>query len=116
MYWRREDRNLLNETLEDLADNGKAPEDVRWVGVAAESYEAGWWIDWATFVNTACAAIYPRDRGGSHIEPHLVVVGDGWWLERWEFDGAEGWDFKTQPAKPEAEANFVTRRMLISKD
>ena len=28
------------------------------------------------------------------------IVGDNWWLERDEYDGAEGWEFKVMPIKP----------------
>lgn len=27
----------------------------------------------------------------------LKIVGDDWWLERSEYDGAERWNFKTLP-------------------
>ena len=30
----------------------------------------------------------------------LLIVGDDWWLERHEYDGAEWWEFKTLPCEP----------------
>ena len=29
----------------------------------------------------------------------LVLVGDGWWIERCEYDGSEWWEFKTIPTE-----------------
>ena len=26
-----------------------------------------------------------------------MLVGDGWWIERFEYDGSEWWEFKTIP-------------------
>lgn len=43
---------------------------------------------------------YDNGYGGTYIPMELVVVGNDFWLERSEYDGAEGWDFKTMPARP----------------
>jgi hypothetical protein len=32
----------------------------------------------------------------------LEIVGDDWWLERHEYDGAEWWEYKTKPSMPES--------------
>lgn len=28
-----------------------------------------------------------------------MLVGDGWWIERAEYDGSEWWEFKTIPTE-----------------
>ena len=38
----------------------------------------------------------------------LVVVGEGWWLERCDYEGAEWWEFKTLPIKSENISPFKT--------
>jgi hypothetical protein len=87
--------NLLKETLDELLENGKSPEDVRWVG------GSGYATDWAGFAALADFK-YCNGFGTAYIASDLCVVGDNWWLERSEYDGSEGWDFKTLPIKPEA--------------
>jgi len=40
---------------------------------------------------------YYNSYGASCVALDLVVVGDDWWLERYEYDGKEWWEFKTLP-------------------
>ena len=85
--------NLLKETIADLADYGKGPADVRWVGSADGSFA----LSWDAFIPLGVACNYDCDYGAQNIASDLVVVGDDWWLERHEYDGAEYWDFKQLP-------------------
>jgi hypothetical protein len=87
--------NLFSETLAMLHDNGKAPEDVRWV-----QWESKFHCTWAEFAAIADFE-YDNGYGGNEIKLSLYVVGDDWWLERGEYDGSEWWEFKTSPTKPE---------------
>lgn len=86
--------NLLTETKAALSDNSKRPGDVEWVG-SADGLLA---LDWNTFATIADFK-YDDGFGSQVIAKDLVVVGNGWWLERHEYDGSEGWSFKTMPAR-----------------
>lgn len=89
--------NLLNETLESLGVAGKGANDVVWVG--SESFG---WFSWDLFVLLADVE-YDSGDGAAEVAEDLVVVGDGWWLERYEYDGSEEWHFKILPVKPSNE-------------
>ena len=86
--------NLLTETMEILADHGKTPSDVRWVGGGEH---CSTWDDFAAIASFD----YDNGFGGAEISP-IVVVGDDWWLERGEYDGSEWWEFKALPVRPVA--------------
>lgn len=85
--------NLLQETEQVLAANGKTSADVRWVGNSQMA------IGWALFAEHADFS-YNNGYGAEAISLSLMVVGDDWWLERHEYDGSEWWEFKTLPTMP----------------
>lgn len=93
---RDETINLLEETTKHLAENGKTPSDVRWIG------NAEGWFSWDVFAGVANVR-YDNGFGGQEVCESLLVVGDDWWLERHEYDGGEWWEFKTLPSNPERE-------------
>ena len=84
--------NLLEETKDELAGCHKTPKDVLWVGTSDGS-EA---ITWEEFEKLADFE-YDDGYGLNEIRLDLVVVGKGWWLERYEYDGSEWWVYKKQP-------------------
>lgn len=83
-------KNLLEETLEILKENGKTPDDVRYV------CKYPLMTDWKHFELNA-NFIYDNGYGFQEINCTLMIVGDGWWMERWDYDGSEGWEFKNNP-------------------
>jgi len=85
--------NLLKETIKALELDGKTQKDVRWVGSKDGKYAIGW----EEFEKIAKDVEYYCGYGAPEIAEDLVVVGDGWWLERAEYDGSEWWEFKTIP-------------------
>jgi hypothetical protein len=88
-----ESSNLLTETIKCLADNGKNPKDVLWIGDASSS------CTWDQFAE--CASFdYDDGYGGQEIYADLVIVGKDFWLERHEYDGSEWWEFKQLPTQP----------------
>ena len=88
--------NLLKETKHVLKENGKSLKDVKWIG--CEHYT----VSLENFV--ACAdKEYDAGYGSQKVATDLVVVGDDWWLERHEYDGAEWWEYKELPQKPSEE-------------
>jgi hypothetical protein len=85
--------NLLAETLEAMKGQDLTPTDVSWVG----SRDGCFGISWDEFAAIANVE-YHSDYGAQEVAPDLVVVfGQGRWLERREYDGAEWWEYKTQP-------------------
>lgn len=76
--------NLINETLELLKANG----------LTAGAYSVTW-EDFAKFGDVE----YYSSFGSVEIARDLVVVGDGWWLERHEYDGSEWWEYKELPVR-----------------
>ena len=89
-------RNLLDETVEILQHYGKSPDDVQWVG-SGDSAE----MHWREFAEVADVEYDPGSNLGPRVVADLVVVGDGWWLERDTTDfGAELWRFKIPPTRP----------------
>lgn len=88
--------NLKNETLYKLHANGKKKSDVKWVG--CEEF----CIPVEDFWKLADRE-YDGGFGAAEVATDLLVVGDGWWLERHEYDGSEWWEYKECPRMPEEE-------------
>lgn len=85
--------NLLKETIARMKANGKTPEDVSWVGSKDGKYA----MEWGDFAKISADVEYDNGFGAQEVATDLVVVGDGWWMERKEYDGSEYWDFKSAP-------------------
>jgi hypothetical protein len=85
--------NLIDETIRILAKWHKKPEDVKWVG-HSDGKKA---LSWEKFVELAKDIIYNHGHGSQEINANLVIVGEGWWLGRHEYDGSEWWVFNTMP-------------------
>lgn len=82
--------NLLTETKDELEMHGKTLNDIRWVG--CYDYE----IPLEQFMSLA-DKVYDNGFGGQKVAADLIVVGDDWWLERAEYEGAEWWEYKHYP-------------------
>lgn len=85
--------NLLQETTEKLIDNNKTWEDVLWIGGSEFT------ISIEDFKKLADKE-YDNGYGSQRVAEDLKIVGKDWWLERFEYDGAEDWVYKTCPIKP----------------
>ena len=88
--------NLLSETIRVLHENSKTFDDVLWVGgddftISKEQFKE---------LANKC---YDAGFGSPKVAEDLKVVGEDWWLERHEYDGAEWWVFKSLPIKPKEE-------------
>lgn len=86
--------NLLVETIEALRKHGKTPEDVQWIGTPERCF------NWMGFEMLAKDFKYDAGLGSAEVNSALLVVGEDWWLERGEYDGAEWWSFKCIPELP----------------
>jgi len=85
--------NLLKETLEELERNKKTIDDVVWIGT--RNIE----ISKENFLVLADTD-YDNGYGGQEVAINLIIVGEGWWMERAEYDGSEWWAFKISPERP----------------
>ena len=85
--------NLLKETLKILRENDKSFDDVMWIG-SQDGY-----MGKELFLKLANVD-YDDGFGGQEIAQDLTLVGEGWWLERGEYDGSEWWEYKSLPTKP----------------
>ncbi len=90
-------KNLLAETVAELARDNKSPKDVFWVGDNSGA------SSWDEFALLAKDIDYDPGYGRDYINLELVIVGTDWWLERVEYDGSEWWAFKTMPTIPFSE-------------
>lgn len=102
--------NLLRETVDCLHRNGKSVRDVKWVGRRSISAICSW----DEFAEQARYIDYDNGYGSPEVPEDLAVVGDDWWLERHEYDGAEWWEYKTLPRKwventTDLELKFIRR-------
>lgn len=85
---------LLQETVSALKANGKHIKDVRW----CEQDDC--YFSWEDFKKLADLD-YDERSGKQLIASDLRIYGDDFWLERYEFDGTEGWSFvSVSPEKP----------------
>lgn len=87
--------NLYDETVRILEQNGKTIKDI--VFVQGNSFR----ISVSNFIEVAKTTDYDSGFGASEIASDLVLVGDGFWLERGEYDGSEWWEFKEPPSRLE---------------
>lgn len=99
--------NLLKETLEALAEAGKTIDDVVWVGCNAFEIP----ID--LFMKLSNRE-YDNSYGSPEVAIDLKVVGDGWMLQRGEYDGLEWWDFITIPERPKECKNV--NRVIVNEN
>ena len=82
--------NLREETLKVLANNGKTWDDV--IGVCGDHFQITKELFWRL-----SNVKYDNGYGGNEVVIDLKVVGEDFWLERHEYDGAEWWEYKQIP-------------------
>lgn len=85
--------NLLKQTIRDLAEHGKTLDDILWVGTNEVE------IPLPVFKSLANKE-YDSGYGAPAVATDLIVCGNGWYMERHEYDGAEWWEYKTMPKRP----------------
>jgi hypothetical protein len=84
---------LLQITTNCLNQHHKLVSDIQWIGTA----DGKSILSWETFAALAGKVRREKDSYRSLIPANLVIVGHGWWLERWEYDGYDVWKFKEMP-------------------
>ena len=106
--------NLLKETKNKLEDMGVSTDDVDWVGSSNGEFA----ISWAEFEAIANVN-YDAGFGAPEIATDLVVVlKDGSFLERGEYDGSEWWDDRSSHYSPtkETDAKPFNRVMIAGEE
>ena len=101
--------NLPEETLDEINDFGHNVEDIVFIGSRDGMYSCSW-NEFRLMADRA----YDDGYGSAEVARDLVVVfKDGSWLERYEYDGSEGWSRKY---KPEAKDSPTKITKLFSED
>lgn len=85
--------NLLEETLEILHENGNTFDDVLFI--QGDDFE----ITKDNFEEVAKKTDYDDGYGAQHVATDIVLVGKDWWIERYEYDGSEWWEYKSIPTE-----------------
>ena len=85
--------NFLKETLKALKTYNKTFDEVVWIGNSEYEISKEDFLKLADFM-------YHDGYGTTEIAEDLKIVGEDWWLERWEYDGSEGWQLKKIPNRP----------------
>ena len=98
--------NLLTETIEYMKEFGKTPDDVMYVKMTkhsgfwqhfAESYPNEILVDFDVFASVA-NHVYNNGYGSNEvILSTAILFKDNSVMHRWEYDGAEGWEYITLP-------------------
>lgn len=112
--------NLLQETIEILKEHNKSENDILWVGRIEVQCVSDYYDSqdvrcptvkntWEWFKSKANFE-YDNGYGGAEIPLSLVVVGEDFWLERHEYDGAEWWEYKRMPTEPLETKDFDLQR------
>ena len=94
--------NLVKETIEDVKVNGYSESDIEWVG----SKDGKYGMSWDSFKKAFKKIEYNCGYGHQEVASDLVVVGNGWWLERSEYGGAEACEFKSTPIASKNQLSF----------
>ena len=87
--------NLLKETEQFMIKKRLSWNDVDFIGGHSFS------ISIENFRDIAGTANYESGYGMAEVAEDLVIVfKDGSWMERFEYDGSEGWTLKHVPRNP----------------
>lgn len=104
--------NLKEETLWALKDNGYSETNIDWVGLdTKEMWEPHDFLRVADYIE------YDSDFGRVEVEPELkIVMRDGSWFERAEYDGSEWWEHRHAPVKPSLKKHASKEKILVDRD
>lgn len=99
--------NLGDEVMELLNHYGYDRTDIDWIG----NYEFRVSTNW--FFSVAEDTDYDNGYGMALIPYDLIIVmNDGCWFSRHEYDGKEWFTINRPPAKPAVEKNFAYDKLV----
>lgn len=121
--------NLLSETFGKMELYGKTFKDVEqvtWEVITKREWEdvkkdakpvfntETHWCTWETFAEAARTIDYNNGYGRQEIEESLeILFKDGSWMQRWEYDGSEGWEYVVPRKHVEGEP--VSDQLVVRK-
>lgn len=97
--------NLLQETVDFLSKFNKTLKDILYVTDGC-NFKKVHEDDLRILLNE----VYDNGYGCVEINPELKLVGKDFWLERYNYDGQEYWEFKKYPEY--IKTNFETIMVL----
>ena len=100
--------NLLKETTETLNHYNKTLDDIEWFGNEE--------IELTGDLEKAIDFYYDDGYGGQEVLNDLILVGKDFWLERHEYNGAEWWEYKKIPLKPQKNVKLGLRNLKINEN
>ena len=97
--------NLFEETDEVLEEYGYDWPDVKWIGSEGIKFPTV-----NDFIRIAKATEYDNGYGAQEIPFDLVIMlKNGTWFERAEYDGSEWWTYIVRPSEPSVVINHIDR-------
>lgn len=87
--------NFGDETFEMLTKHGYTRDNIDWIGNNFFQIEEGWF--WTLADNSNYDAGYGRPEMPGDI---IIMMDDGTWFKRHEYDGSEWWIHVAPPKKP----------------
>lgn len=116
------DTNLYEETEKTLSRNDKSWDDVEFISIGKDylprylgEEPLFFFIPIEDFIEYSKNVDYYSGHGSAEINTSLKIVGDDWWLERHEYDGAENWVYKEKPKKPKDELSIAKELLKDSE-
>lgn len=92
--------NLLKETLEILEENWKTESDVDYI-IWYTNFDGEYKVyNTFEYFKKIADKIYDCWYWTNEVQLGLKIVWKDFWLERFEYDGSEWWEFKEFPKKP----------------
>lgn len=98
--------NFYNEIEEVLKEHKKTIDDIIWIGTRKHK------VDKNKFLKDAKKLKYDNGYGIQNINERLIIAGDDWYLERWEYDGSEGFAYISKLKEPLNEIEY-SRKFII---
>lgn len=97
--------SLLFETIQFLQKNGKRLDDILYVTDGCNFRRVN-----KKILQSLLNESYDNGYGCVEINHELKLVGKDFWLERWTYDGSEGWAFKQYPKYVETDFKTIMVR------
>lgn len=100
--------NLADEIMEIFAHYGYTRADIDWVGNFDFRVDQNWFFtvaDNTTYDNGYGSTCIPRDL--------LIMMKDGCWFSRREYDGSEWFVINRVPPKPAVEKQFIRNDFIV---
>lgn len=102
-------QNFYDEIVEKLENYNKSIKDIIWIGT--RNYK----VNKEKFLEDSKNLKYDDGYGIEVINPRLIIAGNNWYLERWEYDGSEGFRFVSLLEEPQEEKEYM-RNFIIPEE